>query len=183
MLTTDQISSGLDDVLAAPVDQGKLEFILIRPTAGERAFRPKVYLSPKGGVEGDRWLNSCWLKLADGQPDPRVQVSLMNARLLRLISGGDENQICLAGDNLIVDLNLSEDNICPGQRLSVSEAVLEITDVAHNGCGKFLSRYGRDAVKFINSAEGKRLHLRGIFAKVISPGTVCVGDRVCKVQA
>jgi hypothetical protein len=55
--------------------------------------------------------------------------------------------------------------------------------VAHNGCGKFLSRYGRDAVKFINSAEGKRLHLRGIFAKIVSPGTVFVGDRVCKLQA
>jgi hypothetical protein len=181
MLTTAQISSGMDDVLAAPGDEGELEFILIRPATGERAFRRKVYLSPEGGVEGDRWLSSCWLKLADGQPDPRVQVSLMNARLLRLISGGDESRICLAGDNLIVDFNLSEDNIRPGQRLSVGEAVVEITDVAHNGCGKFLSRYGKDAVKFINSAEGKRLHLRGIFAQVIRPGTVCVGDRVRKV--
>lgn len=182
MLTTEQIRSGLDGVMSAPRDEGKLEFLLIRPAAGEREFRGKVFLSPEGGVEGDRWRSDCWLKLENGESDPRVQVSLMNARILRLISGDEEDQICLAGDNLIVDFNLSEDNICTGQRLSVGEAVIEITDVAHNGCGKFLSRYGKDAVKAINSVEGKRHHLRGLYAKVVRPGMVSIGDRVCKAQ-
>lgn len=181
MLNTDQLKFGMDDVLASPDDEGALEFIVIRPKKGKREFLRKVYLSPEGGVEGDRWRSSPWLKLADGRPDPRVQLSLMNARLLRLISGDEEREMCLAGDNLIVDLNLSEDNLKPGQRLSVGEAIIEITDAAHNGCGKFLSRYGKDAVKFVNSAEGKRLHLRGLFAQVIRPGVVSVGDRVCKV--
>ncbi len=182
MLTTDQLTSGLADVVASPTDQGKLEFIVVRPRAGEREFRRQVYISPEGGVEGDRWLNSCSRRLPDGRPDPRVQISLMNVRLLSLISGSAEQRMCLAGDNLIVDLNLSDDNVCPGQRLSVGEAIVEITDVAHNGCGKFLNRYGRDAVKLINSAEGKRLHLRGVFAQVIRSGMVSVGDRICKVQ-
>lgn len=182
MLTKDQLASGLHDVLASPRDEGTLEWIVIRPAVGTREFRPQVYLSPEGGVEGDRWQSSPWLKLKDGRPDPRVQVSLMNARLLRLISEGSQQRICLAGDNLIVDLNLGEDNLSTGQRLSVGEAVLEITNVAHNGCGSFLSRYGKDAVKFVNSVEGKRHHLRGLFAQVIRPGVVCVGDKICKAQ-
>jgi hypothetical protein len=180
MLTTAQLASGLHDVLASPGDEGTLEHIVIRPAVGTREFRRKVYLSPEGGVEGDRWLSASWLKLEDGRSDPRVQVSLMNARLLRLISEGLEQRMCLAGDNLIVDLNLGENNLSPGQRLAVGEIVLEITNVAHNGCGSFLSRYGKDAVKFVNSVEGKRLHLRGLFAQVIRPGVVCVGDKVCK---
>ncbi|HEX8653045.1 MAG TPA: hypothetical protein VF708_19670 [Pyrinomonadaceae bacterium] len=182
MINTDQIASGLDDVLASPNDEGALELIVIRPSFGAREFRQKVYISPEGGVEGDRWVHSPWLKLADGRPDPRAQISIMNARILRLISGDEESRMRLAGDNLIVDLNLSADNLNPGQRLSVGEAVVEITDAAHRGCGKFLSRYGKDAVKFINSAKGKHLHLRGRFAQIIRPGMVCVGDRVCKVQ-
>jgi MOSC domain-containing protein YiiM len=182
MFTTDQIVYGLPDVRRSPSDEGKLEFIFIRPAAAERDVRRKVYISPEGGVEGDRWLNSCWLKLPDGRPDPRVQVSLMNVRILKLISGSDETLMRLAGDNLIVDFDLSEDNIRPGQQLSVGDSIVEITDVAHNGCGKFLSRFGKDAVKFINSVEGKRLHLRGLYAQIIKSGEVSIGDRVCKVQ-
>jgi hypothetical protein len=183
MLTTEQISSGLPDVLASPSDEGQLELIVIRPAAAERELPRRVYISSEGGVEGDRWLSASWLKLPDGRPDPRAQVSLMNARLLRLISGSDEDEMSMAGDNLIVDLDLSEANIRTGQRLAVGEAIVEITDVPHNGCGKFLSRYGKDAVKFINSVEGKRLHLRGLFAQVIRSGVVCIGDRVRKAQS
>jgi hypothetical protein len=52
MLTTDQITCGLADVVASPNDQGKLELIVIRPAVGKREFRPQVYLSTEGGVEG-----------------------------------------------------------------------------------------------------------------------------------
>lgn len=180
MLTTDQIISGLPDVTASPTDGGRLEFIAVRPTEGGRESRERVYLSPESGVEGDRWQESSWLTLPDGSSDPRVQVSLMNVRLLRLISG-DTAQMALAGDNLILDLDLSEENIMPGQKLAVGDAVVEITDVPHDGCGTFMSTYGRDVVAFVNSAEGKRLHLRGRYARVIQAGMLCVGDRVHKV--
>lgn len=39
----------------------------------------------------------------------------------------------------------------------------------------------RDATKFVNSKEGRRLHLRGINAKVVQSGTIRVGDLATKV--
>jgi MOSC domain-containing protein YiiM len=105
----------------------------------------------------------------------------MNARLLRLIAR-DEERIPLAGDNLIVDLDISETNIQAGQKLMVGEALLEVTDLAHTGCDKFAERYGLDAVRYINAAERKSLHLRGVYARVLKAGTVRVGDIVQKAE-
>ena len=42
--------------------------------------------------------------------------------------------------------------------------------------GFFVERFGLDALKFVNSKIGKQLHLRGINAKVVQPGTVRRGD-------
>jgi len=172
-LTSEQIEAGLSDVMASPQDRGKLEAIVIRPEQNQREYREAVYLSPEGGVEGDRWATS--------GGDPRAQVSLMNARLLKMIARDDE-RIALAGDNLVVDLDLSETNIQPGQKLTVGEALLQVTDLAHTGCGKFSERFGPDAVRYINAAERRPLHLRGLYAHVLKAGTVRVGDVVHKVE-
>lgn len=93
-VTTQQIALGLADVRNSPRDEGTLKAIVVRPTADKRALREVARLSRASGVEGDKWATSCWLKLPDGQPDPRAQVSLMNARILRLISR-EEDRICL----------------------------------------------------------------------------------------
>lgn len=173
-LTSEQIEAELSDVLASSQDRGKLEAIVIRPEQNQREHREAVYLSPEGGVEGDRWSTS--------EGDRRAQVSLMNARLLRLIAR-DEERMSLAGDNLIVDLDLSETNIRAGQKLMIGEALLEVTDLAHTGCDKFAERFGPDAVRYINATERKSLHLRGLYARVLKAGTVRVGDVVQKVKA
>ena len=55
-------------------------------------------------------------------------------------------------------------------------AVVEITAVPHTGCGKFTSRFGIEAMKFVNSPLGRDMQLRGVNAKVVVPGTVRVGD-------
>ncbi len=49
---------------------------------------------------------------------------------------------------------------------------LEVTAQPHTGCHKFVDRFGRDAMLFVNSPTGKELNLRGINAKVIRGGTV-----------
>jgi MOSC domain-containing protein YiiM len=178
-LSTEQISVGFPRVLDSPKDQGTLEAIIIRPTSGQRELRKEARLTPEGGVEGDRWAATSWLKLADGRPDPRVQVAVMNARILRLLAG-DEERIGLAGDNLIVDFDLSEANLPVGQKLAVGEVVIQVRDQAHTGCGKFQQRYGRDAVQYINAPRGRELRLRGLFASIVQGGTVRVGDGIRK---
>lgn len=180
-LTEAELEEGLPDVLASPRDSGPLRAIYVRLAEGERDAPSAVKLSPEGGVEGDRWATNHWQKLPDGRPDPQSQVSLMNARILRLIAGGKE-AMCLAGDNLIVDLDLSEANLPAGSRLRIGdEVVLEMTSQSHTGCGSFSRRYGQAARAFINGPRGKPLNLRGRFARVVQAGTIQLGDTVAKV--
>jgi MOSC domain-containing protein YiiM len=109
-----------------------------------------------------------------------VQVTLINTRLIALVAQSQERW-ALAGDNLYVDLDLSQENIKPGQQLSIGSVILEVTDIPHKGCEKFVERYGADANQFVNSEEGQRMSLRGIFARILQAGTVEVGDEVKKV--
>lgn len=181
-LSIEEIAARLSDVLSSPGDRGRLEAIVIRPEGDRREFRDRVYLSPESGVEGDRWALKFGDLVPDDGPDPRgQQVSLMNARLLRLIAG-DEGRMALAGDNLIVDLDLSEANLPAGQKLAVGEALIQVSDYPHTGCGKFSARFGPDAVRFINAKERRPLRLRGLYARVLKAGSVQVGDTVRKVE-
>ena len=175
----DELRDGLGDIMRSPKDGGALKVIVIRPDVDARASLRQCELSPEGGVHGDRWARGCWMSLPDGRPHPDVQVAIMNARAIALIAQ-DEARWPLAGDNLLVDLDLSGDNLPPGTRLSVGSALLEITDVPHKGCEKFAARFGLDATRFVNGREGLRLHLRGIYARIVQPGVVAVGDTVTR---
>ena len=93
--------------------------------------------------------------------------------------GDTDEERAWAGDQLYVDLDLSHDNLPAGARISVGDdAVLEVTAKPHAGCKKFLSRFGEDALAFVNSEEGSRLRLRGLNARVVHGGSVRVGDHV-----
>ncbi len=178
-LTTAQIEAGLHLVDQSPSDHGTVKAIVIRPDVNERQRLQQVEVSQKGGVHGDAWARGCWMSLPDGSPHPDVQVTLTNSRFMDLIAH-DESNWAPAGDNLFVDLDLSDDNLKPGQRLTLGTAILEVTAVPHNGCKKYAQRYGKDAVKFVNTKIGKALHLRGIYAKVVQAGTIAVGDTISK---
>jgi MOSC domain-containing protein YiiM len=179
-LSLKELQDGLAEILRSPKDRGLLKAIVIRPETDARVSLPQCELSPEGGVHGDNWAKGCWMSLPDGRPHPDVQVTIMNARTIALI-GRDEARWPLAGDNLFADLDLSAENLPPGTLLSVGSALLEITAVPHKGCRKFAARYGVDATRFVNSKDGLRLHLRGIYARIVERGVVAVGDMVEKL--
>lgn len=180
-LSAVELQTGLTDVLASPRDEGTLDAIVVRPASDERQNLTSGQLTAEGGLAGDRWVTESTGKLEDGSPDRRDQLSLMNARFLRQIAG-DGDSMCLAGDNLIVDLDLSDDNLPSGSRLAIGETVVvELTEVPHTGCSKFAARYGDDARAFANDKSRKTIHLRGRYALTITGGTIHVGDAVRKL--
>jgi MOSC domain-containing protein YiiM len=95
----------------------------------------------------------------------------------------DKDRWQLAGDQLYVDMDLSAENLPAGTRLAIGSAVIEVTPPPHTGCKKFVSRFGLEAMKFVNSPVGRELHLRGINARVIQPGLIRVGQVVKKLPA
>jgi MOSC domain-containing protein YiiM len=178
--TEEQLLAGLDHIRAAPADEGTVEMIVIRPGSEQRELPDRCTVSFEGGVHGDAWARGCWKKLDDGRPHPDVQICIMSARVIQLLAGC-RDRWALAGDNLFVDMDITHDNLKPGQRLALGSAVIEITEQAHTGCKKFVERYGKAAVAFVNSPQGTQMRLRGIYAKVIEPGEISVGDVIRKL--
>jgi MOSC domain-containing protein YiiM len=178
-LSIEQLEAGLDEIRQSPADEGVLELIVRRPATGEREIVEKAELDLVVGLVGDRWGARTSSRSGDS-PDPDTQLNIMNARVLALVAQ-TKDRWPLAGDQLIIDLDLSEANIPAGTRLALGTALIEVTPEPHTGCRKFADRFGREAVKFVNSPVGAELRLRGINAKVVRSGTIRVGDRVTKV--
>ena len=174
------LENGLADINNSPKEIGTIELIVIRPQVDEREVVEHAELSPEQGVTGDNWRNRRNKKAVDGLPLPDTQVNLMNSRCIALIASA-KDRWPLAGDQFYVDLDLSEENVPPGTVLQLGTARLEVTREPHLGCKKFMDRFGKDAVTFVNSDEGRRLHLRGINARVIVAGVVKTGDKIKKL--
>jgi MOSC domain-containing protein YiiM len=179
-LTRAELEAGLPEILQSPKDNGLVEAITVRPASEERRVVQSTRMTLAGGVEGDHWANGCWKSTEDGKPHPDVQICIMNSRCINHIAGSRENW-APAGDNLFVDMDISPDNMPPGTRLSLGSVILEITDTPHNGCAKFVERYGREATAFVNTGEGKRLSLRGIYGRVVQDGNISVSDVITKI--
>ena len=83
-----------------------------------------------------------------------MQLNLMNSWAIALIAQTPERWQ-LAGDQLYVDLDLSEANLPAGTRLAIGGAVIEVTAEPHTGCAQFSQRFGASARKFVNSEGGR----------------------------
>jgi hypothetical protein len=178
-----ELNAGLDVVRAAPVDEGTLELIVRRPEVGAREELDEGELDLAEGLVGDTWNRRPSKKTPDGSPHPEMQLNVMNARAALLVAAGDASRRALCGDQLYLDLDLSESNLPPGTRVAIGPvAVIEVTDQPHRGCAKFSERFGVDAVRFVNSSDGRHLKLRGINAKVVVAGAIRRGDTVRKLS-
>ncbi len=177
-LTLEEMESQLKHIRQSPADNGVLEMIVCRPDVDRRQMLFEAEIDPAQGLHGDSWLTRGDYRGGPAHPDS--QINIMNSRVISLLAQ-DRERWQLAGDQLYVDFDLSEENLPVGSQLAIGSAVLEVTAEPHTGCQKFAQRYGPDATRFVNSPEGKRLHLRGINARVIQAGTVRTGDSIRKL--
>jgi hypothetical protein len=177
--TADALEAGLDEIRRSPADGGRVDLIVRRPASNAREVLSEARLDRAEGLVGDSWRARPSGMARDGSPHPDLQLTVMNSRVAALLAGrADRWQ--LAGDQLYIDLDLSQANLPPGTRLALGSAVIEISQPPHLGCRKFAERFGQDALRFVNSAAGRVLRLRGVNAKIVVAGTVQVGDLVGK---
>lgn len=179
-LSLDQLEAALDQIRSSPRETGRLEWIVRRPNVDMRETLTEGQLDLDGGLAGDGWSG----RRSPGESAEshlNRQVTLMNARVIALLAQS-RDRWALAGDQLYVDFDLGLENLPAGTRVQIGEAVVEVTAQPHTGCKKFSERFGLDAMKFVNSPEGRALNLRGINAKVVRPGAIRVGDAVRKIQ-
>lgn len=175
-----ELELGIDEIKASPKDNGVLEMIVRRPETETREIIQAGIISVENGLEGDNWKARGSSAMPDGSADPEAQITLMNSRVIQLLSGDKENWQW-AGDQLFVDMDLSIDNLPPHSRIQVGSAILEISAKPHTGCKKFSGRFGVEALAFISAPLGKALRMRGVNAKVIQAGEIKVGDAVKKL--
>lgn len=179
--TLEQMRGQLEAIRAAPTDAGVVRLIVLRPGEGRRQVVPEAVLDVDEGLVGDSWRARGHPRMPDGLADPQAQLTLVNARAAAAIAG-DVPRWPLAGDQLFVDLDLSTENLPAGTRLSLGEAEIELSAKPHTGCAKYAARFGTDAIRFVGSADGQALRLRGANARAIRGGMVRVGDRVQKAR-
>jgi len=179
-LSKDQLEAGLDHIRRSPKDEGLVELIVRRPQVDVREVLEEAELSTTDGLLGDSWNQRNSSRTVDGSPHPDMQINIMNARSVALVAQ-EKERWPLAGDQLFIDMDLSKQNLPAGSRIAIGSAILEVTAPPHTGCHKFVARFGKEAMLFVNSVVGKELCLRGINAKVVQAGIIRVGQTAKKL--
>ena len=177
--TTDELEAGADEIAGSPVGAGRLELIVRRPAVGEREVLDDAELDLAAGLVGDTWSGRAEQpRTADGSPHPEMQLNIMNVRAVALIAGPPERWP-LAGDQLYVDLHLGAEELPPGTRLRIGDAVIEVTGHPAPRLRQVHAalRARRHALRQLRRSASAST-LRGINAKVVVPGTIRTGDDI-----
>jgi len=167
-LTADELRNRFDALPPVPTDSTVLELIVLRQPEGVRATPPQVEIDPADGLVGDRW--------TEGKYGPDDQITIMRADVGELVANG-QNQ-SLFGDNLLMNLDLSLENLPAGTRIAIGDALTEVTDKPHTGCVQYVQRFGRPALRLVDGNEFRALRLRGLHVKVVAGGMIRLGDAV-----
>ena len=117
----------------------------------------------------------------DEEGSEGTQVSLINIHVLRSLAQ-DEEQGVLSGDNLQVDLDLTEENLPIGTQLEIGSAVLEVSEVVHRPCERFVERFGAAAAKKVARANRRTHRGRGVLCRIVQGGEIDVGDKIRVVR-
>ena len=153
----------------APTDEGRVRMIVTRHPGGRRELLERVAMTPDSGMPGDSWGRQ-------RRPSPEAQLAVMQFNVAELIANGQP--LALSGDQLYLDLDLSDSNLPAGTRLRVGTATLEVTPMLHNGCRKFRARFGDGALRLVSAPELRHLNLRGVYLRVAEAGEIAVGDPI-----
>ena len=168
-LTLSDLEHGLANLPIQTKESGKVIFIVRRLAGGHREILNEIDLSPELGVPGDSWGRQ-------KEPMRDAQVAVVQSDVARLIANGQS--LALFGDSLFLNIDLSEENLPTQSHIQAGNAVMDISPLPHNGCLKFKARFGQDALRFVSMPQYRHLNLRGIYMRVIRPGTVHIGDPV-----
>ena len=177
MRTFDELEAMIDGIRDAPSDVGVVALIVRRPAVDEREVMNEVRLDVDEGLVGDTWRTRGNRHTPDRSADPQAQLTVMNARAAAAVAG-DVSRWPLAGDQIYADFDISVEHLPPGTRLTIGDAEIEVSEKPHTGCDKFSGRFGKDALRFVSTPEGRRLRLRGMNARITKSGTVRVGDPI-----
>lgn len=165
----DQLERRLNALLAAPRETGRVALLVRRCPDKARETPDRVELRPAAGVPGDAWSRK-------PNPEPEAELTVMQLDVAETIANGQP--LTVFGDNLFVELDLSAGNLPTGTRLRIGRAMLEVTAKPHDGCRKFATRFGREALRLVSKPELRHRNLRGIYMRVVEAGEVEVGDVV-----
>ena len=177
MRTLAELEAMIDGIRDAPTETGVVVLIVRRPAVDEREVVDEVRLDVAEGLVGDTWRARGNHHTPDGSADPQAQLTVMNARAAEAVAG-DVSRWPLAGDQIYADFDIGIEHLPPGTRLAIGDAEIEVSEKPHTGCAKFSARFGTDALRFVNSPEGRRLRIRGMNARITKSGTVRVGDPI-----
>lgn len=173
MRTIAELEAAWAERPAPPRDGGTVRLLCRRKKGGVHETPASAELTPSGGLTGDRWAN----RRPGSDPDGETAITLMNVTVAELVNAG-RLPLDAPGDNLLVDLDLSEEALPAGTHLAIGSAVLRVSETPHTGCATFSGKFGLGALKWTLTEAGRANRLRGVNCSVVRVGTVRVGDRI-----
>lgn len=155
----------------SPRDGGRVVRCVVRTGRGQRAMPESIDVVAGAGIAGDSWSSH-------PHSAPGNQVSLINVHVLSSIADGDVQRMALAGDNLHVDLELSEANLPVGTLLEIGDTILRISPMPHRPCSSFVGRFGAQAAKKVARATRIGRRGRGVLCEVVRGGRIANGAEI-----
>lgn len=172
-LTFEVLESRLTSAPTAPGDTGRVRLLVARHPGGVRHTLDRVSMTPDSGMPGDSWGRQ-------RRPSPEAQLAVMQFDVAELVANGQP--LTLFGDQMFLELDLSDGNLPAGTLLQAGSVRFEVTPMPHNGCRKFRARFGDGALRLVSIRELRHRNLRGVYLRVVEGGDVAVGDEIRVVR-